>query len=377
MLEQALEELFCQQAADLPQARASVATAVSQGHAHRRRLRRRRAASATASMLAVAAALAIASSGVFAPAPVAPGRPRGQAHATHPAKILPLAAIPGWLPRGDVLQSASATSLGTLLWGDGPGSYGWELAFYSRGHCSLQAAQVICPADPQLGLPSPYILRMSGPAPAINGRSAYWGADTSEVFQYAPGSWAIARFATDADDTAVIRHLVFGRSVPAIRYPAQLTDVWHGLGLVTADALNSGGSLAAGAWDLGGPGFVSEVPLSPAIAISVDKHQPGTCPLRSPAGWPVTFQATVRGRLVTVRWQELGDQELINGYLVTIRRAVGYPYFQGLCTPYGAGGLDVSINVNGAYPGVTAASLFAHLRLLGPDPRSWTIRPLS
>ncbi len=65
---------------------------------------------------------------------------------------------------------------------------------------------------------------------------------------------------------------------------------------------------------------------------------------------------------------------MINGYPVTID-SIAKIHWQTLCAD-DADGLDVFIHVGGAHPVMSVASVFAHLRLYGPNPVHWTTKPI-
>jgi DNA-directed RNA polymerase specialized sigma24 family protein len=356
MLEHALAELFEQQASENPpRTCASVAAATRQG---RTRRRRRVAISVAAPVLAAAAVLAIAVTGVLAgPAPVPPAQQDGPGHAlpARPAKILRVTGVPDWLPPGTTLRGVVADSDSSGIDAFGPAGSLLETT-YRRHLCSLQESKLSCPGPGSVA----FTLALTGPAPDIDGRPAYWGANTGEAFEYAPGSWAVSVGPTRADDTAVLRHLVFGRTVQPVRYLAQLTGSWPGLGILSVIASPVHGVLGASQWFIGGPRFhVAATATSMAggaVEISVYKATPGFC-----AGVKPDATAVINGIRVALWNEEAGK---LHG--------VPYPAGQTLCAA--ADGEDIQIDVTGTQPGVT--SLFAHLKLLGPDPADWTTRPI-
>jgi hypothetical protein len=358
MLEHALAELFEEQASENPPpTHASVIAATREG---RTRRRHRAVISITAPVLAAAAVLAIALTGVLAgPAPVAPAQHGGPGHAL-PARILRLTAMPGWLPSGAALKAVVVTPHASYLSIFGRGGE-QQVSLYRRGWCSLRASKLTCPNDNPTVTASPFVLTLTGPAPAIDGRAAYWGRpdggtnQTDEAFLIAPGNWVVATFPSRADDTAVIQHLIIGRTVPPVRYLAQLTGTWPGLGLLYLTASYSRGMLAAGQWVLGAPGF----PVSfPPVQISVSRAVPGYC-----NGATGGMRSVINGIQVTIWPQPAGESH-----------GVRSPAGQTLCAA--AAGQDIQIDVYRTYPGVTAASIFAHLRLFGSDPANWSTRPI-
>jgi hypothetical protein len=70
-------------------------------------------------------------------------------------------------------------------------------------------------------------------------------------------------------------------------------------------------------------------------------------------------------------------QQMIAGYPVTVTRvpAGRQAAVQDLCAAH-ADGLSVSITVTGNHPVADVTGIFAHLRLLGPDPANWTTKPI-
>jgi hypothetical protein len=384
MLEHALAELFEQQAADLPQARASVMVATREGRALRGRRRRQIVVSVAAPVLAAVTVLALALAGVLtAAAPVPPAQHGGPAHAAPPsARFLRLAAVPGWLPPAYTFTWTDVTPAESSIGGMEPGPYEWTVTLYRSGGCVLRAPKLTCPvANPGHLGPFIHTYDLTGPAPGIRRLPADWAENAYfakiEAFQYAPNSWAIASFfGSRADEGTVVRHLRFGRAVPLLRYPAQLTDSWPGLGLTDTGGGTYGrySPLDASGFNLGGTRYSATMIPAP-IVIQVTAFDRGECTMASIGPIDNGISTPVPGP---------GTREIINGYRVAIwKLAAGqsrtnrWPAQEQLCTPVAADGMQVEISVTGRFRDVSAASIFAHLKLFGPDPRDWTTRPIS
>jgi hypothetical protein len=334
-------------------------------------------------VFAAAAVVGVALAGVFATSvPVTPTQHGGADDAAPlSARFLRLAAVPGWLPPHYTFTWTDVTPANSTIGGMEPGPYEWGVTLYHRGGCVLRAPKLTCPVpNPgQLG-PFTHTYDLTGPAPGILRLPADWAENTYfakiEAFQYAPGSWAIASFfGSRADEAAVVRHLRFGRAVPMLRYPAQLTDTWPGLGLTDTGGGTYGrySPLDAQGFNLGGRRY-SATTIPAPIAIQVTAFNRGEC--NSAGIGPIDngISTPVAGH---------GTREIINGYRVAIwKLAAGrsrtnrWPAQQELCTPTAADGMGISIFVTGAYRDMSAASIFAHLKLFGPDPRDWPTKPI-
>jgi hypothetical protein len=355
MLEHALAALFEEQASESPPSpQASLPAAVRQG---RIRLRRHRTVNVLAPVLAVAAVLAIAVTGVLAgPTPVPPAQ-RGVPGPT-PAKVLPLRVAFGWLPAGFSPYSAYVDADESGIFATRPGekvAVVVKVSAYRRGVCEIQPSKLVCDDKGTSTWP------LAGSAPDVRGRSAYWASYAGEVFQYAPGSWAVVSAGTHATDAAVALHLRVGSVVRPVRYLTQLTGSWPGLGMEYATGLYVGTVLTGTQWELGGPGYqVRSSPPGPHGPIEIDVYKPtrGFC-TTSPPGTPA----------------------IINGYRVTTWKSAagdlhGVPFQAATTLCAALDGKDIQITVTGTNRGVTATSIFAHMKLFGSDPADWTTKPI-
>src|SRR3984957_1111151 len=341
MLDQDLTELFELQAGEEPPppAHASIAAAVHHG---RSRLRRRRTLSIAAPLLAVITVLAVALTGTLvAPAP-APTRPvQGQSLPRQPHAVPPLYFWPGWLPRGMTVKSGVVSAPhGEWLNVRGTGA---PLIAYSEGACTLKPSKLSC------GPEATYAL--DGTARVINGYPAYWSDGSGLVFERARNQWASVPCPNPGDALRVAGHLP--ARVPPIRYPAQLTGRWRGVGLewaafnyVHGRAVVHQYALARGAdlYQLPGTIVADENAL-------IDEHS---------AGAP--------------RRCGQGTHEILGGYRVVVRAAGGPDPYSRVCAS-NADKLMIVVSTSGKRVFGPARAVFAHLKLFGPDPSNWPSTP--
>jgi hypothetical protein len=76
-----------------------------------------------------------------------------------------------------------------------------------------------------------------------------------------------------------------------------------------------------------------------------------------------------------------GTPAIINGYRVTTWKSAagdqdGVPFSAGSTLCAALDGNDIQISVTATRRDVTATSIFAHLKLFGPDPADWTTKPI-
>jgi hypothetical protein len=374
MLEQRLQELFEQQAADLPLAQASVAAAASQGRAYRAaRHRRRRLVTIAAPVLAAAAVLAVTVTPAFSHRTPAPRPPAGRAHHHRPGHSLPLAprefspllpyATFGWLPAGarptDTNQSHTVEFLDAV----GADKSSWQLAVFDAGDCSLRSALMTC-----RDLTSAQNWTATQSAPSVDGFPAYWDFPSGLIFEYARGGWATLTLygphnQTDAARAMALhiaRALRFAAPSRATRFPAELAGLsagWAVRSVLSAPSRYgplefqyqiARGSVVSEPWF--GNNDIANLSIAPASQRLASCHvTPGQ-----------SQQLTVAGHQVIVTSIPAGDGEAAE---------------HDLCTS-NDDGLSVDVLIIGGGLPVDVTALFEDLRLLGPDPAHWTTKPI-
>jgi hypothetical protein len=188
---------------EIPPARVDLDQAMVAGQ----RQRRITLARIVGSAVAVAAAIAVvAVSGISSPAgsrpkPVVPSAPNhARSRVVAPDQLNPLTpyAAFGWLPAGYLVgteQALLTTTQNVQLTATQPdGSGQIQLTVNARGACTGSVhTSLTCPGTEG----SPSRMRSFEPAPAVNGRPAYWAMDQQVggylVWQYAPAAWASLR----------------------------------------------------------------------------------------------------------------------------------------------------------------------------------------
>jgi hypothetical protein len=365
MLEQELRELFEQRTAvDQPPVRASIAQAAKAGRAQQRR--RRRAVAIVTPIFAAGAVAAIAIAAAGASGQVRPRPPQPEATAKPPqAPPFPRRFNPqyeyasfGWLPAGASftggttmpgLVSLEADSSIPDATGNQVAGYSWRWSGYARGTCQLRGQLLVCGGQA--------VLHITSRASDVNGQRAYWGygpqfpggpinipgrlAPRLLAYQYA-GSWATLS-APRAGLLTVARTIRL--VVPAkIRYPVQLSGI-------------------PASWQVA----ASDYFLGPA----------------GPETWDFSVRVSATSQLEVNAGPGVGQfcagQEAdVAGHHVLLSESPG-PARLGtydLCAR-GDDGIDVRLDETGRFaPGVVP--LFrSHLRVLGPDPTSWTTQPLN
>ena len=373
MLEESLRELFDRQTtATRPPVQASIDRAVTDGSIQRRW---QRAGVILAPILAAAAVAAIAVTGALSPTTTAPrpaqtGKP---AYHPEPAPTLPLAppgfnplvqyASFGWLPHD--ARPAAVTESRSVEFFDavGPGEASWRLAVFARGDCALRGTRLAC-RDLQRSQ-EPIATRS---APRIDGFPAYWDFPSALLFEYARGGWATLELLgpNDQPDRAartmglhIATTLRFGGANKAVRFPAQFVGL--PAGWAVRSVMTSAGrygpqeysfQIAAGA-RLDAPWFDSTD--IPSVQVGPAGQSSSGCFVPAGESQPV----------------------IVAGHHVTVSRipAGREPAEQDLCTE-DADGLSVEVLIIGNHVPVGVTTLFAHMRLLGPDPAHWTTRPI-
>jgi hypothetical protein len=390
MLEQALAELFEEQASENPPpTQASVFAAAQQGRARRRR--RNAGLAAASPVLAVGAVLAIAFGGlipssgyrahVSSPGARVSSPAVGAAAVQAPRLFSPLRPYvsPGWLPKG--FSAAGFVGVFTRLedsYIDIRVAAGVGLNVWSRGVCRLSSRSFTCgwphdPGAPESTTPRAGIGRRIG---EIAGRAAYWmfpsesGSGTSPrshfpsrilTWQYAQGGWAVLSAPDLPDALRIARSLRFGTAAgPAAAFPFRLTGLpadWRVNQVFTRVDQGvryaflfgfSAGTVDTVADDLA-PRQVMTVQIGPLHGASCGSY---------------FHRASYR-------------LQIINGHeaLVLLRpQAWDTGAKSGLCTV--SDGVLTSVITEG-HATVSATDLLAHhIRFLGPDPAKWTTRPI-
>lgn len=353
-----------------PPSRVDIGLARSRG---RRLLRWRRAGLASAPVLAAAAvaAVVVAAGAVGGPPRGAEGPAVGGSHAGATGRFNPL--IPyasfGWLPAGQSVRSGGTGRTQMYLnAGPKPGMADWPLTVFFADGCRLTPRVIDCTGGASSGLR----VGITGRAPAVAGRRAYW-AGGYLIWEYTRGGWAWLGMPLPSPHRAQVRHVAvkiashvrFGRAAArSITFPAQLTGV-PGRWRVSSVYYRPDGavlrasqySVTAGAVVLGaGSGeFQPDIPffrVDPATSKSSCYQYPG-------------------GK---------STHEVIHGYPVIVTHLPathGNSPGQYLCAT-NADGLAVFIGENGTHPALGVVALFAHhLRLLGTDPAKWTTTPIT
>jgi hypothetical protein len=266
----------------------------------------------------------------------------------------------------------------------------WNLIVYAAGQCHLTrpAGELTCSTEALEG----FTARISGRAPAVQGHRAFWAgpgpisglppalqrhrasrSDSYLLWQYARGGWAglvlptanatklsaAQREAYQQDAVKIANHVRYGAATPPLVFAAQLTGLpsrWR-VGSVYYQPDGrllraSRFALTTGTPDLGADGgmeFQTNLPYFGVI---------------DPATFYRNFCPT-------------SGSEIINGYRVVVtNQVVGTLPSETLCAA-NADGLALSINLQGAHPPISVASLFGdHLRLLGTNPANWTTKPI-
>lgn len=359
MLETELRELFERQASgDQPPTAITSQQVIQQG---RSRLRARRAGVVAAPLLAAAIVAAIV---VTTALPSAlPAKPRHHPLApppvpTAPQYFDPLRLYPsfGWLPAGThVISGETGPTTQNLNAAQAGGPMTWQLTVHAGGQCSTSGMVLHC-----AGASSLFDVPMTTQLPEINGLPAYWNVNQVGqgilVFEYARDGWAELEFRDQADAVRVAASITFGASSASPIFPVQLTGLpgWR----LRYEMFNptAQGSLAAGII-----GFASGAAVD-APGLGSPTNYPSVNVSKAGSGGSCYFTA--------------GESSIsvIAGYSVTVTRAPT-DSVEELCVA-DADGLTVDVIVNGNQPAIDVTQVFAHLRLLGPDPAHWSTSPV-
>jgi len=252
-------------------------------------------------------------------------------------------------------------------------SSGWGVYVFSRGRCHVtrSARLLACPPDPPGGTNS---VVLSGPAPSVAGRRAFWSA-RELVWEYAPGGWAqlmgpvaegqtlrnipalratAFRIAVNLHVGPDTPHLIFAERFPGLKGHWRITELHyfpdHGTLQATQFILLSEASrLLRLAGD-------SDFWTNAAYVLGSRALRDSTC---SPG------EASTTGT------------EVINGFRVVLKHeTVDGESAHDLCTAH-AGGLAFSLQAFGPQTVVDVVPFFRHhVQLLGRNPAHWTQDPL-
>jgi len=362
MLETDLRHFFELQAAAEQPTRLNIEATY---RAARTRLRIRRLATIATPLIAIVAVTAIALTfGAQAGhrGPLGPG-PRHQRthHARQPSA--PVSFNPlhpylsfGWLPPGTSVVSGESGTTAQYVNAGRPGvQVAWMLSAYAAGHCSVANLHFRC-----AGLDPRFDVLVSSRLPDIGGRPAYWTGPSQYggilIWQYARDGWAMLDFHSSADAVRVAEHVIFGGPTAPLKFPVQLTGMPGWQLKYAMFNPGRGGSLATDA------GFATGAAL----------HAPGQ---GSPSGYP-EVSITSSGQPCSFTPGE-SARSVVAGYRVTTTTG---PFklggtFHEVCAA-SADGLWVDVTLSGRHAAVDVATIFAHLKLLGPDPANWTTNPI-
>jgi hypothetical protein len=363
--------------------------------AHRRgraRLRWRLAGVAGAPLVA-GATVAVIALAVGAAAPPRLGIGPSMAGPAAPRQFSPLKPYVsfGWLPAGLSLVEGGASK--QLVWLDAArkldAPLDWSVGAYAAGQCRLlsraaaerQAPAPSAPAGPagtgpelQCRAPQGITANITGRAPAVRGRRAFW-AGPYLVWQYARNGWAELNLPSEwrgsprrpvyqqpayrREAIKIANHIRYGAATPPLLFPVQLTNLPGRWRVSSVDYYPDGKVLRARSYALGaGPpnlgadgGLVNQTGL-PFFTIDPFGPRSDHC-----------------GR---------GTAETINGYRVVLPQMfIGPPLYRHDLCAANADGLSVYIMEFGKHPAISVAGLFGrHMRLLGRHPANWTPHPI-
>jgi hypothetical protein len=386
VLEEDLRTLFrLQSDGDMPASFVSVPAAGLRARAARRR---RRAVVIGSPLLAAAAVLAVVASATLlrttaggAPGPSTPG----------PQHLDPTRSYAsfGWLP-GAMTSENGGTSR-TEMWLDASTRrLDVSLSVYSAGRCRLQPAasghraELSCAGGVgKTGESAPvtgeaevrghqaYVVTLGpGVSPAGGAGTSARGKDHKPAasagdhflaWQYARDSWAVLEYYALREAVAlrIADHARAGVVTGRVKFPAQLTGV-------------------PPAWRIGDVAFTLQAGVLAASLYQLTAGPRNLAP--AGAGYPVNMPAIAIGPPQAARYCTLPGvpvtHRLINRYEVLVQNdSASRPPQEQLCAT-DAGGLSVAMYVIGSHPVLSVAAIFSHMRLLGPDPGHWTVRPL-
>jgi hypothetical protein len=346
-----------------PPSRVDVGLARSRG---RRKLRWRRAglAGAAAAAVVAVAVAAVAVPGSHGAAPGGGKVPDARGPAAAPSRFDPLRpfAMFGWLPTGESLSYATASTNDVdLIAGTGPA---WELKVYAAGFCDLTSGEVLrklgLHQQPQIDCSKAVqgaVYQVTSVAAArVDGHAAFWTADqTYLIWQYANHGWAVLTSPIkDASSVAlkVARGVRYGAPGPPIKFQVQFVNVPRGWTILLVHFWPNAGVLRGEQYVVASTGADAlGAIISSGPASSMSSCYPGR---DSP-------------------------RETINGYQVVVNHypaSNGVPPGLRVCAP-DADGLSVIVSTSGSHASPDAVSIFRrHIRILGTNPAGWTTEPL-
>jgi hypothetical protein len=361
MLEQALAELFEQQAsADQPPTRASVAQAARNGQALRRR---RRAGAVVTPLFAAAAVAAVALAAAVPPGHI--GKHAAVPPAGAAAGLLPRHFNPqyqyvtfGWLPSGASFTGGWTVAGSVNIQADstlphptrsGVTGYSWRWSGYARGKCHLDRTVLVCGGQS--------VMRITSRAREVDGKPAYWGYGPQS-----PGG------SLNIPESLAPRLLAY-----------EFGGSWATLGAPRSGLLKVARNIRMDLAEIRYSVHLAGVPASWRIVNSSYWS--------SPAG-PASSSFSVRASATShvdldmgpVRILPCQGQRLVvAGVHVLVSRdypTAPYPVTYTLCAPSDHRAW-VRIDETGR-AGIGVVALFrSHLTLLGLDPTHWTTQPLN
>ncbi len=385
-LEARVREMF-EQVADThqPPANVSIGAAASQG---RSRLRWRRARLAGPPVLAASAVIAVALAGVLpggkagAPALRHPAATKGTPEAAAPRRFNPLVpyASLGWLPAGESVSSGATGRVGMFLTAGSGSHVRWQLWVYARGKCRLTTQRVPAGSSTRPSRREPFLIcyngarastdvPLTGSAPAVNGRRAFW-ASGSMIWEYARGGWAELMSRTTTGNPGqealqIARGAEFGTSTQPIVFALQLTRAPASWQVSETTFVRRGGALFAAMFAVTKGDAV--LPANEGAAA---------------ANLPSVYVGTPSADDCYVYPGGQSVPRVINGYHVLVNDiaaptgAPSVPPSHQVCAK-NADGFWVLVGADGWHPAVAPVTLFEHMRLLGTNPANWTTRPLT
>jgi hypothetical protein len=331
--------------------------------------------------------------GLFAPGPPQPATTPGTPAAPELFNPLVPYATVTWYPyRPSLVGGTDIHTMLLLRASSRSPAQSTEVVLYAAGWCALQSATLSCGST---AAGSRAEMRVSGPAPDVQGQAAYWtryaggnlaalrpSAGTPEIlaFQYARNGWAVVESTgTQADVLRVAASVRYNQTSP-LRFPFRLTGLPQAWGEVLLAEYTR-------------PGPGAQAPTADRLLLGSPATRPGTAPQKtltvhtstqttqgpqcrtSAAPVPVGQPSPPSGSSQPSR-PVACPSKVINGYRVFPAAAPSADK-QTLFAP-DADGLYLYGQTTGPDAPLSPASVFAHhLQLLGPDPANWTTAPVS
>jgi hypothetical protein len=364
MLETELRELFEMQAsAEQPPSRLNI-KAISRAARSRLRIRRL-AGTATTLVVASAVAAVVLTHGPQAGrvGPVGPGHRHHRVHHTlgqAPRYFDPLRPYLsfGWLPpRTRVVYGDTGTTEQDLIAG-GPGTM-VQLWAYAAGQCSWAHMLFRC-AGQSSEFDVHLTSRLAGhPFFEWGDAADHWRGRGFLIWRYARDGWAELQFtATASQAVRVAEHVIFGGPAAPLRFPARLTGM-PGWRLRFAQfSTGRDGSLSTRFGFATGAGLYVPSPTRTWYPV--------------PTGFPTV---TIKGPKPCTDNPAGPTLSVITGHRITFFAPSRPKVARYVCVA-NIDGLTVGVGVTGRHPIADATTIFAHLRLFGPDPANWTTKPV-